>query len=60
MARRNFSVIRQTDINRWFEMFKANGTLTQDQYHDFCKWAKGKQQPEVFQMIHKKQNPLAQ
>ncbi|MNK47805.1 hypothetical protein D3C87_666240 [compost metagenome] len=56
--KQSYSLFRQQEINRWFEMFKKAEVLEQSQYHDFCKWAKSKKQGEVFVLIHKKQNPL--
>lgn len=54
----DYSIIRQKEIDRWFAIFKQYNILTQEEYHEYCKWVKNKKQPEVYRIIYSRQRPF--
>lgn len=60
MKRIDYSAQRQHNLNHWFRMFTDAGILTRDDYHEYCKWVRGKNLGDVFPLIQKKINPLAE
>lgn len=60
MKRPNYSVIRQNNVNHWFRLFTDAGILSKDDYHEYCKWVKGKNLGDVFPLLQKKISPLVE
>ena len=44
-------------VNRVFERYKSAGRYKQEQYHDFCRFAKNKSESELLRILslHRKQ-----